>query len=99
MVVSDADTELWDIVQDVPRLTGIWPYLVLLLNFLLPGVGTLISACVGYQGPWSKTQLTVGTLQSLTSVFLIGWIWSIWWGVKIVQKSLEDKREVQDYLS
>ena len=98
MLASDADKELWSIVEDVPRLTAAWPYLTLILNVILPGIGTMIIACVGYQGPWSKTQLTVGILQSLTSVFLIGWIWSIWWGVKIVRKSLEDQQQVQNYL-
>ena len=62
MVTSDADTQLYEIVCDVPRLTSVWPYIVFIFNILLPGVGTMLSACLGYTGSWSKTQLFVGTL-------------------------------------
>ena len=49
-------------VVNVPRLTGVWPYLCFMLNIILPGVGTMISSCVGYPGAWSKTQLTIGVV-------------------------------------
>ena len=98
LLTSEADTQLWEIVSDVPRLSGVWPYIIFIVNIILPGIGTMITSCIGYQGPWSKTQLTVGALQFSTSVFLIGWIWSIWWAFKILAKALQDKVEVQNYL-
>ena len=94
MVASEADSQLWEIISDVPRLSGVWPYLVFVFNIILPGVGTLITSCVGYSGPWSKTQLSVGLLQFGTSIFIIGWVWSIWWAFKILAKALQDKAEV-----
>ena len=58
---SEADKELWGIINDVPRLQGVWPYIIFVLNVVLPGVGTIIMACIGYPDkPWSKTQLVVG---------------------------------------
>ena len=93
------DAELWEIVSDVPRLTGVWPYVVCILCIVLPGSGTMISSCVGYTTSWSKTQLFVGILQMLTAVYIIGWLWSIWWGIKLLKKGLEDKQEVQQFLN
>ena len=84
------DKELWDIVSDIPRLSGPWPYVVMALSIFLPGSGTIISACIGYPISWSKVQLFVGALQMMTAVLLIGWIWSIWWGWKILHRSLKE---------
>ena len=54
-IVSEADTELWEIVCDVPRLGGAYPYIVFILNIILPGIGTMLTACFGYSQQWSKT--------------------------------------------
>ena len=42
MVYQEADQQLWDILSDVPRLTGVWPYVVFILNIVLPGVGSFV---------------------------------------------------------
>ena len=81
------DAELWEIMADVPLMTGVMPYIIFLLNVVLPGSGTMLAACVGYSHSWSKTQLFVGCLQMMTAIFIIGWLWSIWWGIKIIAKS------------
>lgn len=57
-------------------------FCLLLLNIFLPGLGTMISSCMGRDGIVCE-QLLVGLLQMLLSGFLIGWIWSIWWGCLI----------------
>ena len=90
---TEQDYQLWAIVEDVPYMTGIAPYFIFLLNFFLPGSGTMLSACIGYTGAWSKTQLFVGCLQMMTAVFIFGWLWSIWWGIKIVSKSRAGQSE------
>ena len=74
------DKELWKIIENVPKLEGAWPYVAAILCLVLPGTGTMLAACAGYNKYWSKTQLFVGLLQMLTAPFLIGWIWSWWWG-------------------
>ena len=56
------DAELWELVSSVPRLNGVWPYFCGILNVIIPGTGTMISSCIGYEGAWSKTQLTIGII-------------------------------------
>ena len=64
----------------------------LVFNILLPGVGTIINAFLGDNnyGPG----LLIGIIQILTvPIFLIGWIWSIIYGVKIMNKSKIEEGE------
>ena len=64
-----------------------WAVLAAVLNFLLPGAGTIFAAC--YTETYvSKTMVTVGVAQFLTSFLIIGWILSIYWGYLIVMKAL-----------
>ena len=56
------DAELWEIVSDIPRLKGAWPYVVAVLCLVLPGTGTMLAGCAGYSPAWSKTQIFVGFL-------------------------------------
>ncbi len=53
----------------------------------------MLAGCVGYSDSWSKTQLFIGTLQMMTAVYLIGWVWSIWWGWKMLFFSDSQNRE------
>ena len=52
---NEKDIEIWELVRDVPTLGGIWPYVCLALNFFIPGVGTVLCACLGDPKAWSKT--------------------------------------------
>ena len=45
--ISDEDLRVWELVTDVPVLKNVTAYVCLILNIILPGVGTLISACLG----------------------------------------------------
>ena len=40
----------------------------------------------------SKTQLFVGVLQFLTSVFLIGWIWALYWSYLSARRAYEQRQ-------
>ena len=51
----EQDKEIWLIAQDVPRLNGPWPYVVMVFSVVLPGSGTMIAAIAGYTMSWSKT--------------------------------------------
>ena len=82
-----------ELIRDVPALEGIYPYVALGLNFFLPGVGTILAACVSDPKNWSKTQIVCGVTQMLTSIYLIGWVWAIYWGVLIVMKSFKNSAE------
>ncbi|KAF0984193.1 hypothetical protein FDP41_007370 [Naegleria fowleri] len=71
----------------VPKLKGKWPIIILLLNIFLPGVGTLVAGCVTSKKKKVKFCIIFGLLQMLLSVVLIGWLWSIFWGVFIYKRS------------
>ena len=59
--------------------------LCLVLNIFVPGFGTIINA---YQSHHNRgTGVCIGILQFLLTVFLIGWIWSIVYGINIVHQS------------
>lgn len=63
----------------------------LLFNIFFPGVGTIINACMG-DAPVAG--IIYGILQMFTIVFFFaGWIWSIVYGAKIVQKSNQYEAE------
>mmetsp|Transcript_19854 Transcript_19854/g.47337 ORF Transcript_19854/g.47337 Transcript_19854/m.47337 type:complete len:100 (-) Transcript_19854:808-1107(-) len=76
--VTDVTTQN---VPSVPRATGL---LCLILNILpFPGLGSVIA---GLQANSSSTVL-IGIIQFFLFPGLIGFIWSVWWGVLIYRKS------------
>ena len=98
LTVSDADLRVWELCTDVPELQNIWAYVCFGLNLLLPGTGTMLCACLGDKN-LNKTQLGIGFVQLLTSVYLIGWIFSIYWGYLIVLKSKGDHNEIKQLIA
>ena len=96
--VSENDKELWGLVTDVPRLNGIWVIVCAVLNVGLAGSGTMVAAVVGDNKGWNKTQLAVGFIQLITSVYIIGWILSIYWSYLIVTKAYKDSKAVKAFL-
>mmetsp|Transcript_37517 Transcript_37517/g.36072 ORF Transcript_37517/g.36072 Transcript_37517/m.36072 type:complete len:91 (-) Transcript_37517:37-309(-) len=62
----------------------------LILNIFWPGLGTIINALYGEQ---MCAGIIYGLLQMLTCVILVGWIWSIVYGCKILEKSKQDNTE------
>ena len=83
MGVNSTDIRVWQLVTDIPALKNVTAYICLIINIIIPGVGTMICSCVG-DANINKTQLTVGLIQLLTSPYLIGWISSIYWGILMV---------------
>lgn len=73
------------------------------LNILLPGTGTLISAftvfCCGVTTRLNRPlhamalNLVSGLLQTTTFLLIVGWIWSILWGMTFVQLALSAKED------
>ena len=51
-----------------------------------PGVGTIIVSFLGEHRIIGE-QLLIGVIQFVLAFLLIGWIWSIVWGVLILQKA------------
>lgn len=57
-------------------------------NFVLPGVGTLLAVCFGNKA--TTLQFMIGCFQLVSAPLLIGWIFSILWGVILIRKPYQD---------
>ena len=82
------------LITDLPALTAIWAYVCAVLNLAIPGSGTILASILGYES-CHKTHFLVGCLQFLTSIYVIGWIWSIYWSYLILKISLGDQEHMR----
>ena len=74
--------------EDINPTNGLMALTCLILNIFLPGVGTMVNACLGTR---MMPGLCYGLLQMLLAPLLIGWIWSIFYGVKILQMAGKER--------
>ena len=88
--VSEHDKELWGLVTDVPRLSSIWAVICGILNVGLAGSGTILAGVIADQNSWNKTQMAVGFIQLITSVYLVGWIMSVYWSYLLINRAFKD---------
>ncbi|XP_030855649.1 uncharacterized protein LOC100891868 [Strongylocentrotus purpuratus] len=92
----------------IPYLPVKLAWIFLLFNILVPGLGTVLAGismlCCGTRQTTNKqddemglccTNIFVGVSQLFTVTFLlVGWIWSITWGVYMVVFALEHKKSI-----
>ena len=54
---SDEDKRLWEILsaKSMPKLKQTTAFILAAVNVLLPGLGTMIAACIATPETWSKT--------------------------------------------
>ncbi|XP_045187273.2 protein stum homolog isoform X1 [Mercenaria mercenaria] len=90
--------------KSIPKLPIAAAVTCCLLNIVVPGVGTLISAFTVLCGaPTALNRKTAAFLFNLLSAFLqmvtfiiiVGWVWSILWGMNMVTLAMnwgEEKR-------
>jgi hypothetical protein len=71
--------------DSVPQINSCVAMFILILNCILPGWGTIVLACVGGRecGCWFLT----GIAQFLLCPIIIGWVWSILTGCKVLSRS------------
>lgn len=62
-----------------------WHILCLILNILISGSGTILSAFLGKE--FNMCVLIVGLIQLFFVWTFVCWIWSIIWGILIFMKS------------
>ncbi len=91
--VSEQEKRLWLLMTKFPELPMMFRLIILLLNVFIPGIipdihrpivgsGTILMA---FKYPnLSKIQITIGVVQLLTCMMIIGWVWSICWGVLLI---------------
>jgi len=65
-----------------PRLEPQTGLIILILNIIFPGLGTMIVGCIGRNVNCCAWVL-IGIGQSLLTVCIVGWIWSILVGIQI----------------
>lgn len=69
----------------LPVLSKTIAIIILVINILFPGIGTMLLSCIG--GQFKIEHIYVGLAQFLLAICVIGWIWSILWGVLLIMKS------------
>ena len=71
----------------IPSVDGAVAIIILIINIFFPGIGTMIIGCVGGNTN-CLAWFCIGLLQIfLVPIFLIGWIWSIITGCKVMSQS------------
>ena len=71
------------LIDNVPSEEKTTAILFMIINILVPGLGTFIIGIK--QNPVNNDLLKTGALQFFMAFIIIGWIWSIWWGIALVQ--------------
>mmetsp|Transcript_68433 Transcript_68433/g.142704 ORF Transcript_68433/g.142704 Transcript_68433/m.142704 type:complete len:92 (+) Transcript_68433:60-335(+) len=83
--MSNPCTDVWEEITqqkpaEVAKGMGI---LCLILNIFLPGIGSIVAGAMGNK----VSTMIIGLLQIVTCWFILGWIWSVWWGILIFMKA------------
>lgn len=68
----------------VVKVSSPWHIILFILNCILPGWGTMISACMDKK--FNTIAFVFGLIQCLLFVTIIPWVWSIIHGYKIFEK-------------
>ena len=66
--------------------------LLLVLNILIPGSGTLMSSCM--DSGFNLLALFCGVLQMALAILVIGWLWSIFHGYAIYVCSCQQPNQI-----
>ena len=82
-------------IQTIPILPFNLAIMILLCNICFPSLGTFYMACIGNKP--KRVQILVGIFQLILTPFIIGYVWSIFWGIKTINISYsspcEDKSQ------
>jgi hypothetical protein len=78
--------------SEVVKLVAPYPRVCLALNILFPGMGTMLSAFNRFheqKGQQNVNWATFGDgiLQLLLSVLILGWVWSVLFGLSLYKKA------------
>lgn len=95
VVVADTGPEPNVCGNRIPILDSGTALVILIINIFFPGIGTMITGCIGNVDNCAGW-FCIGVLQiALIFAFGIGWIWSIIVGVQIVSRAGARRREVE----
>ncbi|KAL0490980.1 hypothetical protein AKO1_009775 [Acrasis kona] len=71
----------------VPKLSSPWHIICFILNVFTPGIGTILAALVTKSATKRKWNLLFGVLQLVLAAFIIGWLWSVVWGLLMLYRN------------
>lgn len=77
--------------QQIPYLDSTTALIILILNIIIPGLGTMLVGCLGRNANCVAWFL-IGLAQDFLTAVCVGWIWSILTGLAIYKKSNEQPR-------
>lgn len=77
-------TLLAELQAEIPSTTQVIAIILLIVNIFLPGWGTFV---MGFLNGVKTKTILVGIVQFFTAFLIIGWVWSIWWGIICLTKS------------
>ena len=79
-------SEKWEYIKkNIPALPLNLAIMIFISNLLFPSSGTFYLSFIG--NGFRKSQLIVGLMQLISTFFVIGWAWSIYWGYLTIKKS------------
>ena len=79
-------SEKWEYIKkNIPALPLNLAIMIFISNLIFPSSGTFYLSIIG--NGFIKPQLIVGLIQLISLFFLIGWLWSIYWGYLTIKKS------------
>ena len=76
-------------LRTIPELPRGLAIMIFLCNLFFPSSGTFFMACIGDK--LRKTQFIIAILQFITTFILVGFFWSIAWGIIALKKSYKTK--------
>mmetsp|Transcript_19138 Transcript_19138/g.21664 ORF Transcript_19138/g.21664 Transcript_19138/m.21664 type:complete len:170 (-) Transcript_19138:44-553(-) len=95
--VNEDDRIVWNILRKVPYVDIPLRYVAVVLNIILPGVGTMLAACLADGGKtFSHTQLWFGVVQFMTAPFIVGYFLSWYWAYLILMRSHDKEPLLSD---
>jgi hypothetical protein len=72
----------------VPRIEKSQALMCLIFNIFIPGVGTMIGSLLAPSG-CDLCSFIYGFLQFCLASMLVGWVWSLIWGLLMYQSSFQ----------
>nr|CAB3266669.1 protein stum homolog [Phallusia mammillata] len=87
----------------IPFVPSALAWIFLLFNLFLPGVGTIFMGFAALFGARTCSKkpnrcidfllnIACAFLQMLTAIVIVGWIWSIYWGMNVITQAQEKNR-------
>lgn len=87
---------------NIPKVSMRMAIIILILNTIFPGMGTILLGCflphdfTNEEGVVCCSMALVGLMQLILAILLIGWIWSIAFGVYILYSSYNKKDDKEN---